>query len=382
MPVRPNIAAMTGYVPGEQPQGGKLIKLNTNENPYQCSPKVKTAIGRVVQQGLQKYPDPLATAFRIRAGELLGVDPDWILCGNGSDDLLTIVTRAFVGSGDAVRFANPTYLLYRTLAELQDARSDVINYHDDWSLGDEFAKSLSQNRLREGDSPIFPRGLGKIGTVPDRSGIGSQPASGLALAYLANPNSPSGTMLPPARVAELAAALPCPLLVDEAYVDFAEDHCLSLVAANEKVMVTRTLSKSYALAGLRFGYLVAQPHVIRELVKVKDSYNCDALSIAGATAAIDDQAWLAETRGRIIATRERLTDELIRLGFQAVRSQANFVWCQHPNRTAESIYQDLKAGGVLVRCMRFAGWGDGLRISVGSDEQVDACVSLLGAIVG
>src|SRR3972149_2847163 len=118
---RLNITAMTGYVPGEQPRGEKVIKLNTNENPFPCSPKVKVAIGRVVQAGLQKYPDPLATAFRIRAGELLGVDPDWILCGNGSDDLLTIATRAFVGTSDMVRFANPSYLLYRTLAALQDA---------------------------------------------------------------------------------------------------------------------------------------------------------------------------------------------------------------------------------------------------------------------
>ncbi len=230
--VRPNIAEMKGYVPGEQPQGvEKFIKLNTNENPYQCSPKVKVAIGRVVQAGLQKYPDPLATAFRIRAGELLGVDPDWILCGNGSDDILTIVTRAFVGTSDMVRFANPSYLLYRTLAEIQGAACDIVNYNADWSLPAEFA----------------------------------QPNDWLRLAFLANPNSPSGTMVPPEKVAELAEALPCPLLVDEAYVDFAETNCLSLVAENEKIMVARTLSKSYALAGLRFGYLVAQPQVIREL---------------------------------------------------------------------------------------------------------------------
>jgi histidinol-phosphate aminotransferase len=348
MPVRPNISAMTGYVPGEQPQGADtIIKLNTNENPYQCSPKVKAAIGRVVQQGLQKYPDPLATAFRTRAGERLGLDPDWILCGNGSDDILTIVTRAFVGPGDAVRFANPTYLLYRTLAQLQDARCDVVNYQDDWSLGDEFTK----------------------------------PASDLKLAYLANPNSPSGTQLPPARVADLAAALPCPLLIDEAYADFAESNCLALVTGHENVMVTRTLSKSYALAGLRFGYLVAQPQVIRELLKVKDSYNCDALSIAGATAAIDDQAWLAETRAKIVATRGRMTAAVRQLGFSAVDSQANFVWCQHRTLAAEAIYQKLKAAGVLVRYMRFVDWGDGLRISVGSDEQVDACLQLLAAIV-
>jgi histidinol-phosphate aminotransferase len=345
--VRPNIAEMTGYVPGEQPRAEKIIKLNTNENPYPCSPKVKAAIGRVVQQGLQKYPDPLATAFRIRAGELLGVDPDWILCGNGSDDILTIVTRAFVGTSDMVRFANPSYLLYRTLAELQGAACDMINYNADWSLPAEFA----------------------------------QPNDWVRLVYLANPNSPSGTMIAPDRVAELAEALPCPILVDEAYVDFADANCLPLVAGNEKIMVARTLSKSYALAGLRFGYLVAQPQVIRELRKVKDSYNCDALSIAGATAAIDDQAWLAENRAAILATRARMTSRLKDLGVAAIESQANFVWCTHESTSAEGIYQQLKHAGVLVRYMRFPDWGDGLRITVGTDEQVDACLSLLQTMV-
>jgi len=124
---RPNIIAMTGYVPGEQPRGEKFIKLNTNENPFQCSPKVKAAIGRVVQAGLQKYPDPMATAFRIAAGNIYGIDPDWILCGNGSDEILTIITRAFVDSGDIVRYASPGYILYRTLAEIQGATTDVVN---------------------------------------------------------------------------------------------------------------------------------------------------------------------------------------------------------------------------------------------------------------
>jgi histidinol-phosphate aminotransferase len=341
--VRPNIAEMKGYVPGEQPQGEKFIKLNTNENPYSCSPKVKAAIGRVVQQGLQKYPDPLATAFRIRAGEIRGVDPDWILCGNGSDDILTIVTRAFVGTSDMVRFANPSYLLYRTLAEIQGAACEIIDYNDDWSLPKEFAQSNDWIRL----------------------------------AFLANPNSPSGTMVLPEKVAELAGTLPCPLLVDEAYVDFADTNCLSLVAENEKIMVARTLSKSYALAGLRFGYLVAQPQVIQQLRKVKDSYNCDTISIAGATAAIDDQTWLAETRGAIISTRERMTSELCELGFAATPSQANFVWCPHTEREVEPIYQQLKKAGVLVRYMNYPNWGSGLRISVGTDEQVDACLALL-----
>lgn len=337
---------MQGYVPGEQPPAGtsdKLIKLNTNENPYQCSPKVKAAIGRVVQQGLQKYPDPLATAFRVRAAELLGVDPDWILCGNGSDDILTIVTRAFVGTSDMVRFANPSYLLYRTLAEIQGAACDIINYNPDWSLPEAFSK----------------------------------PSDWVRLVYLANPNSPSGTMVPPKKVAEIAAALPCPVLVDEAYCDFADVNCISLVAENDKVMVARTLSKSYALAGLRFGYLVAQPEIIRELRKVKDSYNCDALSIAGATAAIDDQTWLAETRAAIVATRDRMTPALRELGFAAVDSQANFVWAPHETTPVEPLYRQLKDAGILVRYMRYPEWGDGLRISVGTDEQVDGCLAAL-----
>jgi histidinol-phosphate aminotransferase len=339
---------MKGYVPGEQPQGvEKFIKLNTNENPYQCSPKVKAAIGRVVQAGLQKYPDPMATAFRIRAAELHGVEPDWILCGNGSDDILTIVTRAFVGTSDMVRFANPSYLLYRTLAEIQGAACDIINYNQDWTLPDDFAK----------------------------------PNDWMRLAFLANPNSPSGTMIAPDKVAEIAAGLPCPLLVDEAYVEFAETNCMSLVAENEKIMVARSLSKSYALAGLRFGYLVAQPQVIRELCKVKDSYNCDALSIAGATAAIDDRAWFADTRAVILATRARMSAALKEMGFDVVDSQANFVWCTHDSQPVEPIYRELKQGGVLVRYMLYAGWGDGLRISVGTDEQVDACLALLRTLV-
>ena len=150
-------------------------------------------------------------------------------------------------------------------------------------------------------------------------------------------------MIPPARILELAAALPCPLVVDEAYVDFADTNCMALVKETDKIMVTRSLSKSYALAGLRFGYIVAQPQIIEQLVKVKDSYNCDALSIAGATAAIDDQAWLAENRAKILATRARLTAGMRELGFATVDSQANFVWNPHPTVPVKPLYEQLKA---------------------------------------
>jgi histidinol-phosphate aminotransferase len=146
-------------------------------------------------------------------------------------------------------------------------------------------------------------------------------------------------------------------------------------------MVSRSLSKSYALAGLRFGYIVAQPLVIEQLVKVKDSYNCDALAIAGATAAIDDQSWLAENRARILATRARLTAHLRELGFAVVDSQANFVWATHPHHPAKELYERLKMAQVLVRYMNYAGWGDGIRISVGSDDQIDALLAVLGGMV-
>ena len=349
-PVRDDIQALAGYVPGEQPQGGKWIKLNTNENPYPPSPAVARAIAATAAgRTLAKYPDPLATVFRMRAAEVLGVDPDWILCGNGSDDLLTILVRTFVGAGEWLRMPYPSYILYRTLAGIQGARCDEFHYERDWSLADGFA-------------------------VPQA------PGGPVRLAIIANPNSPSGTLLEPERIARLADSLPCALVVDEAYGDFADSNCLDLVRRNPRVIVTRSLSKSYALAGLRFGFAVAQPSVIEQLQKVKDSYNCDALSIAAATAAIDDQAWLADNRAKIIATRRRLTDSLRSLGYDALESQANFVWCTHPERPHKPVYEALKAQGILIRFMNYAGWGDGLRITVGTDQEIDAFLACMRTI--
>ena len=183
--------------------------------------------------------------------------------------------------------------------------------------------------------------------------------------------------MPPEQVRRLADRLPCPLVVDEAYGDFADAHCLDLVRQCERVIVTRSFSKAYSMAGLRFGFAVARPEIIAELRKVKDSYNCDALSIAAATAAIDDRAWLAECRGKIIATRSRLTDALRSLGFQPVESQANFVWCTHPERPHRPMYEALKARQILIRFMHYPGWGDGLRITVGTDDEIDAFLACL-----
>jgi histidinol-phosphate aminotransferase len=343
---RPEIESMAGYVPGEQPQDGAFIKLNTNENPYPPSPAVAGAIQETIGR-LKKYPDPMAGAFRRRAGEVLGVDPGWILCGNGSDDILTIITRTLVGQGQLLRLPYPSYILYKTLAELQGARYEEIHFQADWSLPARFAS-------------------------PDGNPL---------LVFLANPNSPSGTMVGPERVLEIGRSLPCPLLVDEAYVDFAETNCLDLVAKCEKIMVSRSFSKSYALAGLRFGYLVAQPQLIEQFVKLKDSYNCDALSIAAATAAIGDGAWLAENRSKIITSRNRLLREMRALGFITVDSQANFTWNTLPGRSVRSFYEELKRRRILVRYMDYPGWGDGLRVSVGADGEVDALLDQLKTMV-
>jgi len=344
---RPEIEEMAGYKPGEQPQAGKFIKLNTNENPYPCSPAVERAIAAAVESGLARYPDPMATAFRLRAAQVLGVEPDWILCGNGSDDILTILTRALVGENQWLRLPYPSYVLYKTLAQIQGAEAEEVHFNRDWSL-------------------------------PDTFGVGGP---NLQLAFLPNPNSPSGTLVSREQILELAERLPCPLLVDEAYADFAESNCLDLVARNEKIMVSRSMSKSYALAGLRFGFLVAQPQIIDQLAKIKDSYNCDALSIAGATAAIDDQTWLAENRAKILATRDTLTAGMRKLGFTVTDSQANFVWCTREDEPLKPIYEQLKANRVLVRYMPYRDWGEGLRITVGDDGQIAALLGLMEQIV-
>ncbi len=344
---RPNIEAMASYQPGEQPRGGEFIKLNTNENPYPPSPAVIEAIRRVAVEGLRKYPDPMATAFREQAARLLGVEPDWILAGNGSDDLLTIVTRSFVGSGEMIVAPTPSYILYRSLAEIQGASFAEVPFTDTWDLPDKF------------DSP------------------------GARLAFLPNPNSPSGTMIAPQRVRELAGRLhgSSPLVVDEAYTDFAEENCVSLVRDLENVIVTRSLSKSYSLAGIRFGYAVARPEIIAGMTKVKDSYNCDAVSIAAATAALVDQEHFRQNTARIRATRERMTAALRNFGFQLPDSQANFVWCTHGPAPARRLYEELKNRRILVRFMSYPGSGDGLRISVGSDAEVDQLLEELKKII-
>lgn len=341
----PHIARMAGYVPGEQPRDGGFVKLNTNENPYPPSPLALEAVRRALNDRLRLYPDPMGTVFREAAARLHGVEPDMILVGNGSDDLLTIITRAFAGPGDPVLCPTPSYILYRTLVELQDARAVAVEYTPDWNL----------------DPEAFER-------------------SGARLAFIANPNSPSGTTLSPDEVSALADRFDGPLVVDEAYADFAATHCAGLVARHPNVIVTRSFSKGYSLAGLRLGYLIARPDVVAGLIKVKDSYNCDTVSLAAGTAALEDQAYLAQTRGHILATRQRLTDAVRALGYQVPESQANFVWCTGGPPAAD-VYQRLKEQKILVRLMRYPGHPDGIRITVGTDAEIDQLLVALRGLL-
>jgi histidinol-phosphate aminotransferase len=345
--LRPCIRGMAGYVPGEQPREGAVIKLNTNENPYPPSPRVFAALREALTGDLlRKYPDPVGTHFRHTAGRVLGVDPDGILIGNGSDDILTILTRAFVPEGGLVVSPTPSYLLYRTLAGLQGAHFRTVPFLPDWSLPHPW---------------------------PDASAH---------LTFLANPNSPSGTVVSRAGIEQLLAQTHGPLVIDEAYADFAADNALDLArAAPGRVVLTRSFSKSYSLAGIRFGFAVAEPDLVRQLLKVKDSYNCDVLSLVAATAAMEDQEYLHATRARILATRDRLDAGLKRLGFSVCPSEANFVWCRHEGRPLRPLYEELKRRHILVRYMSYPDYGDGLRITVGSDTEIDRLLDELASLV-
>ncbi|WLD13812.1 histidinol-phosphate transaminase [Planctellipticum variicoloris] len=353
---RPDIDRIAGYVPGEQPQEAGWIKLNTNENPYPPSPRVVAAITAAAHGRLNLYPDPLAKAFRRAAGEVFGVDPDWILPANGSDENLTIITRSFADGPDLIAYPYPSYILYETLADLQGARHERILLQPDWSW-----------------DPTTTRG------VVERS----------KLIFVPNPNSPSGNRWTDAEIEALVPPAGV-LVLDEAYGDFADNpHRAEILrgSAGRQIIVTRTFSKSYSLAGIRFGFAIAHPDLIAGMRKVKDSYNCDSIALAAATAAIEDQAWMEANVERIRATRTRMFAGLQSLGFAPVPSQTNFVWCSHPTGRHKEIYEGLKARKILVRYMAFpdVAWAadgrlDGLRITVGTDAEIDALLTALGEI--
>ena len=340
---RPAIDALRAYAPGEQPPGGvDVVKLNTNENPYPPSPRALAALGAIDAESLRRYPQPFADTFRRSAAEVLGVDPEWILVGNGSDDLLTMLFRAVTGAGRAVAYPAPTYVLYRTLAAIQGA-------------------------------PVLEAPFDEEYTLP----VDALADSGAALTIVANPNSPSGTAATIAQLAELADRAAGVVAIDEAYVAFADGSALDLVRGNDRVIVLRTLSKSHGLAGLRLGFGIAHPDLLSGLAKVKDSYNVDAVAAAVGAAAIRDAAYTRETVERIRRTRARLGRALAGRGFRIWPSQANFVLARPADGDARRLYRRLRERGVLVRYFAEPGLADKLRITVGTEQETTRLLSAL-----
>ena len=342
---RPNVDAMSGYVPGEQPQEKGFIKLNTNENPYPPSAKVLRAIRAAADGDLRLYPDPVASKLREKIAAVYDTKPRRVLVGNGSDDLLTIITRAFAGPRRVVAFPTPTYSLYPTLCAIENARMRAVPYPPDFSL---------------------PEGLSR---------------KGAAVTFVANPNSPTGTLVPARELGRLAKAIGGILVIDEAYVDFAEEDCLRLIRRHRNVVVLRTFSKAFSLCSIRLGFAVAREELIAGMMKVKDSYNVNRLALVAGVAALDDIRAMRKKAQRIRRTRTRLAKGLESLGWFVYPSQSNFVFARvRPPHSASECYEKLKRRKILVRFFDQPGLDDGLRISVGTDGEIDALLSRLREI--
>jgi len=345
---RENIDEMAGYVPGEQPGPGEtVIKINTNENPYPPSPAAMETLHGLDGERLRRYSHPTARAFREVVGRVLGFPADWILPGNGSDDLLTMIFRACAEPARNVAYPMPTYTLYRTLAEIQDAEVVEVPFGEKFELPlDELA------------------------------------GANAAVTLVAHPNAPSGTPMAPEQLRELASRLAGLLVIDEAYVDFAEYDMLDLARSHENVIVLRTLSKGYSLAGLRLGFGVANPGVLEGLIKVKDSYNVGAVPCAVGAAAFQDQAYKDACAAKVKASRARLASELEALGFRVWPSAANFLLVRPPGGEARRIHESLKERHILIRYFQSPPLTDKLRISIGTDEQNAALVTAIREILG
>jgi histidinol-phosphate aminotransferase len=359
--IRADVRAMAGYTPGEQIAGA--LKLNTNECAFPPSPRVMETLARIADDSLRLYPDPVARRLRETAAALYGVGADQVLAGNGSDDCLTILYRAFLQPGDRVTCPSPTYGLYDTLATLQGGRLHTVPYRRvgrRWELPDEIADAAAK------------------------------------MIIVANPNNPSATLAAIDDLRRLCARARGIVVVDEAYIDFATGagapaSMLPLLREHENLIVLRTFSKSYSLAGARLGLLFGAPPLVAQLMKVKDSYNVNVLSQALGIAALEDRDHHRALIARTLDQRARLESGLAALGFTWPESGANFLLCQPPGAgavgvagagaTAEAIYLGLKRQGILVRWWNHPELRDHLRVTVGTAEQVDRLLAALRGLL-
>ena len=346
MRIAKSVQALTPYTPGEQPKSRSVIKLNTNENPYAPSPLVGKVLASFDLDRLRRYPDPVFAELRKKIAERDGVAPERVFVGNGSDEVLTLAARAFVDDGEAIGSFDPSYSLYKTLAAIRNVPFVPS------PLADDFAWA----------APVV-QGDGRP----------------VALFLLTNPNAPTSVRYPCSRVEAFARTFPGVVLVDEAYADFADETCMPLAAApdNRNVIVMRTLSKSFSLAGLRLGYCVGPADLVDALYKVKDSYNVDALAQAVALAALSDLPWMRSNAAKVCKTRDATAAALRARGWDVPPSQANFLFARPAHRPAAEIFAELRKRDIFVRYFPGPRTGDRLRISVGTDADMAALLDAL-----
>lgn len=330
---------LTPYVPGEQPKDAHVVKLNTNENPYLPSPKCEAILRKFDLDRLRRYPDPLFSDLRARIAKIWHTTTDRIFVGNGSDEILSLAARAFVEDDEAIGSLSPSYSLYKTLAAIRDVAYTPTPLKDDFSWN---------------------------GRIETRGPLTS-------LFLLTNPNAPTGTFSPPEMIARAARRFKGVLLVDEAYADFASENCVSLATApgNRNVIVMRTFSKSFSLAGLRVGYCIGPTDLIEALYKVKDSYNVDAVAQAVALAALNDLPWMRANVAKVRKTRARVAKALVRRGWDVPASETNFLFARPAHRPAQDIFAALREEHVYVRYFPGPRTGDRLRITIGTDAEMD-----------
>ena len=341
---RKNVTALAAYVPGEQLRDRGVIKLNANENPYPPSPRVLRAVRAAADGSLRRYPEPASDSLRDAASRVYGVSAAHIIAGNGSDELLTILMRCFVGARDRVAYPIPTYSLYDTLVDIQGGVRAPVPYPPDFSI----PASLSAQRA--------------------------------ALTFLCNPNAPSGTLVRPTEIARLAKAVNGILVVDEAYIDFAsvaDASAIPMVRRFPNLVVLRTFSKSFSLAGLRIGLAFASKDIIDGMMKVKDSYNLNRLSAVGAIAALKDVASMRRNVRRIQRERAALSRALAAMDFQVYASETNFVLARRPGTDVRAIQQALKRRKILIRYFDVPGLDDCLRITIGTAAEMKTLVAAL-----
>ncbi|MFS2122536.1 histidinol-phosphate transaminase [Pseudomonas sp. Pseusp97] len=341
----PFVKDLVPYVPGEQPKLARLVKLNTNENPYGPSPKVVAAIQAELNDTLRLYPDPNADRLKQTIAEYHGVKTSQVFVGNGSDEVLAHAFHALFQHGKPLLFPDVTYSFYPVYCGLYGIDFEALPLDEQFQI-------RVEDYARPNGGIIFP-----------------------------NPNAPTGCLLPLEAIERLLQSSPdSVVLVDEAYVDFGGETAISLVNRYPNLLVAQTLSKSRSLAGLRVGFAVGHEDLIEALERVKNSFNSyplDRLALAGAVASFEDQAYFEQTCNAVIHSREKLVAELKTLGFDVLPSAANFIFARHPQRDGAELAAALREEGVIVRHFKQQRINQFLRISIGTEEQNQALIDAL-----